>query len=1256
MSPPPHREWDDIFEDEDAGEDYESDLDLSEDESESEPTGHAWPDPFDTGTEVSTPPRSARSPASTNITPLPSVRESPVEHRGAQEYPTDTASGSTPEGCCPALPSEHLVLFGGKAVCLSLPPVDSATQLPVEDLPEESGDSVSPSVGLRPTPSSWSWEHGDCPLPEPIPADSHTICPDTLQAPKARANFCGDFRSCPPGYWADFHSWAACGRPTMPEAPVVQLGCKALILPVGPMDDSNAEQILAQPSCHSPSFSGHSQDAQEEPAKRAHIPGQPQVWRMYGRPRGRPPQLPQSEHRDEIPTTCSPSASACGAATAAQPGDFRSCPRPYWDALHAEAVWGCRRSSAVALPRSPQLSPLVATADADVEPNRFDPEPDSLQDSVTERPHSSSVHTEFRTHRPSDSEQSGDEESAVEEHEEAEVDDDEVGVGFFISTGGALGPVPEEESADFDGKELGPSSPLRDYVAATGALVKPASPDDADAKNAAARQIQRVFRRLKATQSQSEPSIEPMPTSEPMLELAEGPESTGVQDQNLEEATMESKQESELTSNMGEPAESDILRARLEAQQLLMPMVLRALLVVQATEAERAAAIPSDSSQSTVETCNEENLQTSCPPQSAEDTISELPGTETVVSVQANCPPQGAEETISELLDTMAVVGVQEEECAATAASEPIEAVPTTPREAELQSHSTNPEPAPPVRSGCCNESEKTRCARGAKPPARRVPAVGKQPAHGEGSAAQGTGQGVNASQRTPGRRLVCTRRRGPQSATCPRQPPPRPEKRPPVPRAPRPVQKESKPKGVPQSEKKTASPEEDQPASTCSPEEQQPADKPVGEAETAPDDIPCYEVSEEEFARLLQAGAVEDPTTLAGEDANEGDGAPHDFYEITEEEFERLMQAGQLVSAEEFACAPAMSSYAMQQGGQVDSYGAYDVSDAQFQQLLYAGVLQPDLAGFAHVAQGSACCTPEQPTGNEQYDYQAAGSGDWQYQEVEANFDEELVAETDRCTSESPVEVPTPSRSAPAGSSGESKAGSSRPGSGARRRRRPASADGGKERRSKGHSGGGGLLFMPTDLAPRGKRSPDEQVAEPVSLGRLLCEDADDDLRDPCWNGSLENMHQGQVAAGNPIHSASFLHDLRTPPPPFSELARSPPMPPDTGSTPDPFQDSIRSRRRPLGLPRAPPGRLPRISPSHAGTRALSNPAIPGSKAFAGSPSLQIVPGTKSKTPSPEESDWDDLRGGLTTMLPLRGLSTRRSPAPPRKLAPLAL
>jgi len=122
---------------------------------------------------------------------------------------------------------------------------------------------------------------------------------------------------------------------------------------------------------------------------------------------------------------------------------------------------------------------------------------------------------------------------------------------------------------------------------------------------------------------------------------------------------MESKQESELTSNMGEPAESDILRARLEAQQLLMPMVLRALLVVQATEAERAAAIPSDSSQSTVETCNEENLQTSCPPQSAEDTISELPGTETVVSVQANCPPQGAEETISELLDTMAVVGVR---------------------------------------------------------------------------------------------------------------------------------------------------------------------------------------------------------------------------------------------------------------------------------------------------------------------------------------------------------------------------------------------------------------------------------------------------------------------------------------------------------------------------------------------------------------------------------------------------------------------
>jgi len=57
-------------------------------------------------------------------------------------------------------------------------------------------------------------------------------------------------------------------------------------------------------------------------------------------------------------------------------------------------------------------------------------------------------------------------------------------------------------------------------------------------------------------------------------------------------------------------------------------------------------------------------------------------------------------------------------------------------------------------------------------------------------------------------------------------------------------------------------------------------------------EEFPCYEVSEEEFSRLMKLGALECPLGA------EADDVPPEYYEISEEEFERLMRAGQISPA----------------------------------------------------------------------------------------------------------------------------------------------------------------------------------------------------------------------------------------------------------------------------------------------------------------------------------------------------------------------
>lgn len=61
----------------------------------------------------------------------------------------------------------------------------------------------------------------------------------------------------------------------------------------------------------------------------------------------------------------------------------------------------------------------------------------------------------------------------------------------------------------------------------------------------------------------------------------------------------------------------------------------------------------------------------------------------------------------------------------------------------------------------------------------------------------------------------------------------------------------------------------------------------------------PCYEVSEEEFQRLLQLGAVSDGQTFAGGTC----------YEISEEDFRRLEEAGELQPTKVLPPSPASSS-----------------------------------------------------------------------------------------------------------------------------------------------------------------------------------------------------------------------------------------------------------------------------------------------------------------------------------------------------------
>lgn len=141
---------------------------------------------------------------------------------------------------------------------------------------------------------------------------------------------------------------------------------------------------------------------------------------------------------------------------------------------------------------------------------------------------------------------------------------------------------------------------------------------------------------------------------------------------------------------------------------------------------------------------------------------------------------------------------------------------------------------------------------------------------------------------------------------TRPRQPPPRPEKRPPVPRAARSATPSSKSSKVGEERPQYALRGEDR-ACVSSPNS---SVTDFEEVQGDDDQLEpmCYEVSDEEFSRLMRAGALHEYCEHDGESFNE-ELKEAQAYEVSDEEFERLLQAGVLsMAAKEEEDAPTNS------------------------------------------------------------------------------------------------------------------------------------------------------------------------------------------------------------------------------------------------------------------------------------------------------------------------------------------------------------
>eukprot|EP00928_Gymnodinium_smaydae_P036637 TRINITY_DN25582_c0_g1_i1.p1 TRINITY_DN25582_c0_g1~~TRINITY_DN25582_c0_g1_i1.p1 ORF type:complete len:484 (+),score=113.68 TRINITY_DN25582_c0_g1_i1:120-1454(+) len=361
------------------------------------------------------------------------------------------------------------------------------------------------------------------------------------------------------------------------------------------------------------------------------------------------------------------------------------------------------------------------------------------------------------------------------------------------------------------------------------------------------------------------------------------------------------------------------------------------------------------------------------------------------------------------------------------------------------------------------------------------------------------------------------------------------------------------------------------------------------------------------------KACGIDDLDLISGSGASEH--AAGAYYEISEEDFDRLLRAGHLFPAEEAEGeAEALSARyppAATPGSDLErqpELAAYEVSEAEFERLLLAGALCEDLS--LEQPELNACRLPDArlelppPLSREDDFREASGRGGLPARgaaPVEDELEELLrdVADSSTSTSASASSAPAAAdaplngargrgHTAPAGSGPRPPAAPPPP---AHRQQRPrwerrlpgdklvgqkASASGAGTSQGTARSGGG-LFFLPTDSVPL-KRAG--STPSPAS-NAAAAEEVDDET-------AYAQIRGQASAAGSPLHSARLLRGLRTPPATMVpkrahealSSSRATSLPPfggsgSAGSSPEPPQELVapafaQPRRRPLHLPRS--------------------------------------------------------------------------------------
>lgn len=167
------------------------------------------------------------------------------------------------------------------------------------------------------------------------------------------------------------------------------------------------------------------------------------------------------------------------------------------------------------------------------------------------------------------------------------VEDFDEGAGFFISAGGALAPSfddAEDDDLIWAGRGNGQSAVLQAYVAATGALV---APDPASQAEAATR-IQSIFRgsQIRRQLRESEPRAPEVVLSDVEVPVDEGGQHT-TDNANMEKSSPSAPVVVEEVVTPGHMSSENTLRMQLEAKQVVMRVVLKVVCTLQEMRTRR---------------------------------------------------------------------------------------------------------------------------------------------------------------------------------------------------------------------------------------------------------------------------------------------------------------------------------------------------------------------------------------------------------------------------------------------------------------------------------------------------------------------------------------------------------------------------------------------------------------------------------------------------------------------------------------------